>query len=119
MVSDYSSPPKEGTISAMTRHVHTISAVLFYLLGASFFGAYLLLRNEIAGGWPVWWMSVADLPLAIVCTLYGGTSLYLSLRKEKPSKSLAIVIAIPLIALLVFLFVLNFWNVLGLPIAEY
>lgn len=103
----------------VTRHLHKISAVLFYVLGITFFGAYLLLRNEIAGGWPSWWMAVADLPLAIVCMLYGGTSLYLSLRKDQPSKSLAIAIGVPLFALFVFIVILNFWTVLGLPIAEY
>lgn len=103
----------------MIQYVHKLSAFLFFLLGSSFFGAYLLYRNDIGEGWPRWWLAIADLPLALVAVIYGGTSLYLSLRKpDKGSKVLAAFIIIPLVAIFTVVIVLNFWNVLGLPVGE-
>lgn len=78
--------------------------------------SYLLLRNAVGEPWPAWWLNVADLPLALVAVLYGGTSLYRSVkRKDGVSVPLLILIGIPLLAFFTFLIVLNFWNVLGLP----
>jgi hypothetical protein len=92
--------------------IHRLSAWLFYALGVSFFVAYLLLQQGMTP-WPGWWLRSADLPLITVALLYGGTSLYRSVtRPEKPSKPLAIGIAIPLLALFTFLLALNFWPVL-------
>jgi len=100
----------------MSRFLHRISAILFYLLAGSFFVSYLLLRNSIGLPWSQWWMNVADLPLALVAVLYGGTSLYRSVKRtEGVSIPLLIVIGVPLLAFFTFLIVLNFWNVLGLP----
>jgi len=96
--------------------LHRISAVLFYLLGLSFFGAYLLLVNEIVVRTAAWWLQRADLPFALVTLLYGGTGFYWSLhRSDKPGKAFAIIITIPLVALFLFLVILNFWDVLPLP----
>lgn len=96
----------------MATHLHKLSAILFYVLGASFFVAYLLYRNDI-GTFGGWWLNVADLPLALAAVIYGGSSLYLSVTpKEKTSKTVAIVIGIPLTALFVWLVVLNFWEIL-------
>ncbi|MFH0851841.1 MAG: hypothetical protein V1876_03780, partial [Candidatus Peregrinibacteria bacterium] len=96
--------------------LHRLSAILFYLLAGSFFVSYLLLRNEIGLPWSEWWLKVADLPLALVAVLYGGTSLYRSVkRSEGISWPLLILIGIPLLAFFTFLVALNFWNVLGLP----
>lgn len=100
----------------MSQFLHRLSAILFYLLAGSFFISYLLLRNEIGLPWSQWWLKVADLPLALVAVLYGGTSLYRSVKRaEGVSRPLLIVIGIPLLAFFIFLIVLNFWNVLGLP----
>ena len=96
------------------KFLHSISATLFYLLGISFFGSYLLQRNLLGGLWPKWWMEVADLPLILIAGLFGGTSLYLSLTKgEKRSIIAMIFIGIPLIALFLFFVALNFWEVLS------
>jgi len=101
----------------MTQHLQKVSSVLFYLLGSSFFLAFLFMRTDIGGSTPGFWLRVADLPLALVACLYGGTSLYLSVsHPDKSSKTLAFCIGFPLAALFVFLFFLNFWEVLGLPI---
>ncbi|HLD32995.1 MAG TPA: hypothetical protein VJB10_05410 [Candidatus Peribacteraceae bacterium] len=100
----------------MTRHLHRLAAVLFYTLGLSFFGAYLLNANELYAPWPQWWLSIADLPLILCGLLYGGSSLYLSVTiPQKKSPILALVIIIPLLALFTFLFLLNYWELLGLP----
>jgi len=61
-------------------------------------------------------MKVADLPMALVAALYGGTSLYRSIKqREDASWPLLTLIGLPLLALLTFLFLLNYWVILGLP----
>ncbi len=92
--------------------VQRLSGFLFYALGASFFGAYLLLRNDALPPWPLWWMQVADLPLALVALFYGGASLSLSIRPSGgPSRLGSLSIVIPLAALFTALVILNFWDV--------
>lgn len=104
----------------MSRSLHRLSAFLFYLLGASYFVSYLFYRNEMGAPWPMWWMSIADLPLALVALIYGGTSLYLSTQKtEQAQRVKAILIAIPLFVVFGVLVVLNFWEVLGLPVQQF
>lgn len=90
-----------------------LSAVLFAALGLTFALAYVLFRNEIAGGWPLWWLQVADLPLLLAGLVYGSVSCERSL--QKPSASSAIlryVIFVPAFLLFAFLAFLNFWPVL-------
>lgn len=100
----------------MTEHLHRLSAVLFYALGSSFFGAYLLFTNGLYAPWPEWWLSVGDLPLLLCGMLFGGSSLYRSVKHPKDvSVVLALVIVIPLAALFTFLLILNYWEILGLP----
>ena len=99
----------------VTKYLHSLSAFFFYPLGLSFFIAYLFFRNDIGGIWTQWWMQIADLPMAFVALVYGGTSLYLSLtNKEHPSRILAIMIGTVLIVVFAFLYALNFWDVLRL-----
>ena len=101
----------------MTQYLNKLSAVLFYVLGTSFFVAYLLSVKDSMEPLVSMWLRIGDLPLAVVAMLYGGTSLYLSVKPaDKFSRGLAITIAVPLIALFIFLFMLNFWEVLGLPL---
>jgi len=77
------------------------------------------MKNEIFTLQSAWWLQRADLPFALVAILYGGLSLYRSLNpNEKPAKMLKLTIAIPLIAFFVFLVILNYWEVLGLPLGE-
>ena len=98
--------------SSMLRYLQSLSAFLFYLLGGSFFLAYLLLRNNILSRWDAAWLQTADLPLAFVCLLYGGLSLYISVqgRSEKPSLALPFLIGLPLFLLFCFLVTMNFWG---------
>ncbi len=92
--------------------LHQLSSFFFYVLGGSFFLAYLLLRN---GVWPTasaLWLQVADLPFAFAAITYGGLSLYSSLATPgKPSRALAIAIGVPLALLFIVLVILNFWGV--------
>ena len=100
----------------MSRSLHRLSAVFFYLLGGSFFVAYLLFRNSLFPPWPETWLKIADLPFALAALLFGGSSLYVSVhRKETVSWPLLIFVSLPLLALFAFLVMLNFWDVLGLP----
>ncbi len=85
----------------MLRYLHTLSAILFYILGSSFFVAYILLVRDIGGGWPLVWLETADLPLLLSGLLYGGSSVVRSLQGEAPVSAL-LVIAIGLPLLLLF-----------------
>ena len=90
-------------------YLKKLSGILFYLLGGSFFFAYMLQYNEITP-LGIWWLKVADLPLILVSVIYGGTSLYLSVKpKEGESKPLFIIIGIPLIIVFSTLLMMNFW----------
>ncbi len=81
----------------MLRYLHLLSAVLFYILGASFFTAYVLVQNRISGSLPLAWLSYGILPLLLSGMLYGGLSIYRSLQGEKgTSKILLFTIGLPL-----------------------
>jgi hypothetical protein len=96
----------------MSRYLHTLSAVLFYLLGLAAFGAYVLLKNAWGGYLPSFVLNVIDIPLLVVGALYGGMSVYRSLKEEHaPSPILGIFIALPLILVIGFFVVLNFWTI--------
>lgn len=97
----------------MLTHFHRLSALLFYLLGTSFFVAYLLHFNKLGDTWPYWWMQVGDLPLVLCTIMYGGLSLYRSVTPdEETSVGTAVFICVPLVAVFGLLVVMNFWEVL-------
>ncbi len=99
----------------MGKTMHRLSGILFYLLGLSYFAAYLLSVNAIGGLWPKWWMSVADLPMALVTCTYGGTSLYGSITSPGHRSWAAIIlITLPLTAFFLALVALNYWDALQL-----
>lgn len=94
----------------MTRYLHSLSAFLFYLLGLSFFAAYLLSVNNIIAAPAKQWLHSMDLPLLLVALLYGGTSVYLSLTAErKGSTGLALSLLIPLMIVFFAATILKFW----------
>lgn len=96
----------------MVLYLKHLSGVLFYLLGGSFFVAYMLQYNEVTTS-AGWWMQIADLPLILVGLLYGGTSLYLSVKpRNGDSKVLFVVIGIPLALIFATLITMNFWPLL-------
>ncbi|MDO8649422.1 MAG: hypothetical protein Q7R81_06615 [Candidatus Peregrinibacteria bacterium] len=90
--------------------LNRVSAFLFYILVLTFFVAYILLQNGVEAPWAAWWLQVADLPLALSAVVFGGTSLYNSIRGERYRWLLKILIGLPLTALFLFLLVLNFWS---------
>ncbi|PIR48195.1 hypothetical protein COU80_05645 [Candidatus Peregrinibacteria bacterium CG10_big_fil_rev_8_21_14_0_10_55_24] len=103
----------------MSQILHRIAATFFYLLGTSFFVSYLLLVNQMYAQEAAWWLQRADLPLALIAMLYGGTSFYRSLKRtEGKSPVLGTVIFIILAAFFLTLIVLNFWPVLPFPQGE-
>lgn len=98
----------------MIRFLHSLSAFCFYLLGSAMFGSFVLLRNGLYAPWPERLLTTADLPLLAAGMLYGGTSVYLSLRDEgSSSRALALTVALPLLALFLLVLALNFWPVLA------
>lgn len=103
---------KCGYTSFVSRYLHQLSAFFFYVLGLSFFAAYILLRNDVVGEWSALWLQVADLPFILSAVLYGGLSLYFSLvNPGQRSRSLGFAIAIPLALIFLLLVVFNFWGV--------
>lgn len=93
----------------MSRFLSTLSAVLFYILGGTYFLAIVLNHNGIGSGFPRVWMDIADLPLLLVGLLYGGVSLYRSVRGDTDkSHALMVGIGLPLLILFVLLLVTNF-----------
>jgi len=92
------------------RYIHDLSAAFFYVLGSTFFLAYVLMQNKIWAQWPAWWLQVADLPLLLCAILYGATSLYMSIAAPD-SKTLRYIIAAPLGIFFVWMMAWNFANV--------
>lgn len=93
----------------MLRYLHTLSAVLFYVLGSSFFLAYVLMRNGIAADASLAWLRAGDMPLLLSGLLYGGISVYRSIQDDaSSSKALMLGILIPLAILFLLLLVVNF-----------
>ena len=94
----------------MLRSLHQLSGFFFSLLGASFFVAYVLLKNRLWMTESAVWMQIADLPLVFSAIVYGGLSLYLSLRHpEHPATSLPWLIGTPLALFFGVILVMNFW----------
>lgn len=91
------------------RYLHTLSAILFYILGASAFLAYLLWANAIAAKQSLLWLQSIDLPLEVVALLFGGLSVYQSMTPAQPSRALALWIAIPLVLVFFLSLFLKFW----------
>lgn len=96
----------------MIPYLHTLSAWLFYLLGGSFFAAYMVQVHTLHP-WGAWWLQVADLPLALIGAIYGGTSLYVSVKpRDRDSKALMVTIGFPLALIVLTLVILNFWELI-------
>ena len=93
----------------MLRYLHSLSAWLFYLLAGAFFVAYVLFHNDIAARIAGQFLYVGQLPLLLVSFLYGGLSVYHSIRgEESASRTLAFIIAIPLVVLFVLFLLIRF-----------
>jgi len=91
------------------RFLHTLSAILFYILGAGFFLLIVLDYNGIGEGVARVWMDIADLPLLLSGLLFGGVSLYRSVRSDgDTSHALIVGIALPLGILFILLLLTNF-----------
>lgn len=94
----------------MLKFIQNLSALCFYLLGVSFFVAYLLMYNNVAIAWSAWWMQVADLPLIVSAVTYAGTSFVKSTSGRRGSAFLAGVTLVACGAFLAMVLVLNFWG---------
>lgn len=93
----------------MLKYLHTLSAALFYVLGASFFLAYILLHNNIQPELSGSWLQAGDLPLLLSGLLYGGISVYRSIQEDNSSsRTLMFAIGIPVGVLFLLFLVLNF-----------
>lgn len=95
----------------MLKFFQQLSAACFYLLGVTFFLAFLFLQNEVQMIWSAWWMQVADLPLLVSAVTYGATSFLLSVKGRKISPILTIIVALLCVLFLGAAITLNFWGV--------
>lgn len=97
----------------MLRYLSNLSAVLFYLIGSTFFLCYILVRNDLGGAWPQVWMQIGDLPLLLTGLLYGSLSVYQSIRgsEKNISRTLAMTIGLPAAIIFLLFLVLNFWPI--------
>lgn len=94
----------------MPPYLHALSGFLFYLLGGSFFLAYIFLRNDILARVAAMFLYVGQLPLLIVAFLYGGISVYRSLKGEGSSRMLALAITLPLAFFFMMTIILRFFR---------
>ncbi|MFA5799702.1 MAG: hypothetical protein WC840_01945 [Candidatus Peribacteraceae bacterium] len=85
-----------------------VSAFVFYCLGTVMIVLIVLVQRGIAAEELAPIPAVLDLPLLLTGVLFGGSSLYVSLVKDKRSIPLLIVIFLPLAALVGFFVYLNF-----------
>ena len=94
----------------MQRFLHTLSAICFYVLGSSFFLAYILARNDVAQGTALRWLQIGDMPLLLSGLLYGGLSIHRSLQDKagNTSRLLILAIAFPAVVLFLVLATMNF-----------
>lgn len=94
----------------MLKFLQQLSATCFFILGITFFVAFLLLRNEIQMIWSAWWMQVADLPLLVSAVTYGATSFILSVKGRAITPILIILVTAVSVAFLGTAIILNFWG---------
>lgn len=95
----------------MSRTLQNISAFFFYILGTSFIVGWVLIKNNLYRMEAATWMQIADVPLIFCALVYGGTSLYRSLRHpDHPSKPIVWTITIIFTALFGVVLVMNFWG---------
>jgi hypothetical protein len=91
------------------RFLHTLSAILFYVLAGLFFLALILARNDIAAHGSRVWLDISDLPLLCSGLMFGGLSLYRSIRRDEDmSHALLAGIALPLLILFAIFLIANF-----------
>ena len=94
----------------MAKFLSQLSGFFFYTLGLSFFLCVVLVKNNVGGEAPIFWLQVADLPLMLSALLYAGSSLYLSIRTPgSHPRVLAAAIGVPLVAFFLVLMLFNFW----------
>ena len=95
----------------MLKFLQQLSAFCFFLLGITFFVAFLLLQNNVQSVWSAWWMQVADLPFLVSAVTYGATSFLLSVKGRTASRALTIIVLVFCALFLGAVFTLNFWGV--------
>lgn len=86
----------------MERFVHTLSAYCFYILGSTFFVAYILARNGIAEVGMMRWLQIGDMPLLFAGLLYGGLSIHRSMQGDAGNASRLLILGITFPALAIF-----------------
>lgn len=84
------------------KNIHSVSANFFFLIAFLYVIAALALRNDLYSGLMVFFMRLADIPLAFISLLYGGSGLYLQVNEGKEDGESAWSIIIFALCLLLF-----------------
>lgn len=93
----------------MTETLQRVSGFAFYALGAALFTAWGLLTWGMETRLAAQALQSLDLPFALSAIVYGGTSVYRSVRDDiHPSKTLPWLIGIPLGLAFLVVVILNF-----------
>jgi hypothetical protein len=85
----------------MLRFLHSLSAVLFTLLGLALFGVEVLWRQQIWMPWSQVLLTTIPTPLLAIGLLYGGTSIALSARDGNRGRAVVGTI-VGVVAILIF-----------------
>lgn len=93
----------------MLQFLNRLSAAVFYPLCATFFIAYLGVKQEVAAPAALWWLGVFDLPLLLSGVLYGASSVVLSVTDhDKPSAAVVWSVFLPAVLIVAAVLALNF-----------
>lgn len=98
-----------GYSFAVPRFLHTVSAVLFTVLGLALFGAEVLWRQGLWMPWSLAVLTTIPAPLIAVGLLYGGLSIALSAKEGGNRAVVGSIVGAVCIALFAAFAVLRLW----------
>lgn len=94
----------------MLRFLHTLSAVLFTVLGTVLFGAEIVWRQGLWMPWSQVFLAMLPTPLIAVGLLYGGLSIVLSAQDGHRNRAIVgTFVGVVAIALFACFAVLRIW----------
>lgn len=94
--------------------LHRVSAVAFYTLGVFVIAAIVLVSRGVWAPSLTTMLNILDLPLLASGMLYAGSSLVLSLKRDRVSVILSVIVFGFLAAIFTGFAIVNFW----FPFAE-
>ena len=93
----------------MLRFLHTLSAILFTVLGLALFGAEVAWKQGAMMPWSQVFLMTIPTPLIAVGLLYGCLSIVLSAKEGRGRPVIGIIVGLACIALFAVFAVLRVW----------